>query len=262
MFFWCVIGQAWLDETQGQEEGPVVLLLQPLDGPAGVDVVRELPLVVALRSEVPEPVHVVGAVHLDRLIQVDPLAGPRADHLEVALRQLGGVVDLARGESLVTVFGEMPRHAGMLAREGRRLDQAGVKELSERKGMILVSGRYEGIDERVIETFADEVYSIGDYILTGGELPSLVMADAISRNVEGVLGNQVSLEEESFEGFLLEAPAFARPPEYENIKAPSEYMNGNHAKITALKLTLSECKTKYFRPNELLKHKRRKKYEK
>lgn len=145
---------------------------------------------------------------------------------------------------------------------GKPFNQNDAKRLAKKKHIAFVSGRYEGIDERVIETFADEVYSIGDYILTGGELPSLVMADAISRNVEGVLGNQVSLTEESFEGFLLEAPAFARPPEYENIKAPSEYMNGNHAKITALKLTLSECKTKYFRPNELLKHKRRKKYEK
>lgn len=145
---------------------------------------------------------------------------------------------------------------------GKPFNQNDAKRLAKKKHVAFVSGRYEGIDERVIETFADEVYSIGDYILTGGELPSLVMADAISRNVEGVLGNQVSLTEESFEGFLLEAPAFARPPEYENIKAPSEYMNGNHAKITALKLALSECKTKYFRPNELLKHKRRKKYEK
>jgi len=145
---------------------------------------------------------------------------------------------------------------------GKPFNQNDAKRLAKKKHVAFVSGRYEGIDERVIERFADEVFSIGDYILTGGELPSLVMADAISRNVQGVLGNQVSLDEESFEGFLLEAPAFARPPEYEGIKSPSEYMNGNHAKITALKTRLSECKTKYFRPNELLKHKRRKNYEK
>jgi len=145
---------------------------------------------------------------------------------------------------------------------GKPFNQNDAKRLAKKKHIAFVSGRYEGIDERVIEKFADEVYSIGDYILTGGELPSLVMADAISRNVDGVLGNQVSLDEESFEGFLLEAPAFARPPEYEGVSSPLEYMNGNHAKITALKTALSECKTKYFRPNELLKHKRRKKYEK
>jgi len=141
-------------------------------------------------------------------------------------------------------------------------NQNDAKRLAKKEHIAFVSGRYEGIDERVIETFADEVFSIGDYILTGGELPSLVMVDAISRNVEGVLGNQVSLTEESFEGFLLEAPAFARPPKYEDMEVPTEYTNGNHAKINALKLTLSECKTKYFRPNELLKHKIRKNYEK
>ena len=141
-------------------------------------------------------------------------------------------------------------------------NQNDAKRLAKKKHVAFVSGRYEGIDERVVETFADEVFSIGDYILTGGELPSLVMADAISRNVEGVLGNQVSLDEESFEGFLLEAPAFARPPKYESIDVPTEYTKGNHGKIKALKLSLSECKTKYFRPNELLKHKIRKNYEK
>lgn len=145
---------------------------------------------------------------------------------------------------------------------GKPFNQNDAKRLAKKRHIAFVSGRYEGIDERVIETFADEVFSIGDYILTGGELPSLVMADAISRNVEGILGNQGSLDEESFEGFLLEAPAFARPPEYENMSAPSEYMKGNRAKISALKILLSECKTKYFRPDQLKKHQRRKNYEK
>lgn len=145
---------------------------------------------------------------------------------------------------------------------GKPFNQNDAKRLAKKKHIAFVSGRYEGIDERVIEMFADEVFSIGDYILTGGELPSLVMADAISRNVEGVLGNQDSLDEESFEGFLLEAPAFAKPPDYENRVAPSEYLKGNRAKISALKILLSECKTKYFRPDQLKKYQRRKKYEK
>lgn len=145
---------------------------------------------------------------------------------------------------------------------GKPFNQNDAKRLAKKKHIAFVSGRYEGIDERVIEEFADEVFSIGDYILTGGELPSLVMADAISRNVEGVLGNQDSLDEESFEGFLLEAPAFARPSNYEDRVAPSEYNKGNRAKISALKILLSECKTKYFRPDQLKKHQRRKNYEK
>ena len=145
---------------------------------------------------------------------------------------------------------------------GKPFKQNDAKRLAKKTHIAFVSGRYEGIDERVIEMFADEVFSIGDYILTGGELPSLVMADAISRNVEGVLGNQGSLDEESFEGFLLEAPAFSKPPDYENRVAPSEYLKGNRAKISALKILLSECKTKYFRPDQLKKYQRRKKYEK
>ena len=145
---------------------------------------------------------------------------------------------------------------------GKPFNPNDAKRLAKKKHIGFVSGRYEGIDERVIEEFADEVFSIGDYILTGGELPSLVMADAISRNVEGVLGNQDSLDEESFEGFLLEAPAFARPSNYEDRVAPSEYNKGNRARISALKILLSECKTKYFRPDQLKKHQRRKNYEK
>jgi tRNA (guanine37-N1)-methyltransferase len=117
-----------------------------------------------------------------------------------------------------------------------------------------VSGRYEGIDERVIEKYADEVYSIGDYILTGGELASLVVCDAVSRNIEGVLGNAESLEIESFETPLLEAPSFSKPQNYEGLSVPSEYLKGNHSKIRSLKLALSEAKTKFFRPEQLIKY--------
>ena len=118
-----------------------------------------------------------------------------------------------------------------------------------------MSGRYEGIDERVVEEYADELFSIGDYILTGGELASLVLCDSISRNIDGVLGNSDSLSVESFETPLLEAPSFSKPKEYRNSCVPSEYLKGNHSKIRLLKLALSECKTKFFRPEQLLKHK-------
>ncbi len=120
--------------------------------------------------------------------------------------------------------------------------------LARKDHVVFVSGRYEGIDERVIETCADEVFSIGDYILTGGELASMVMADAISRNVPGVLGNSDSLHEESFNDGLLEAPSFTKPKEFENLYAPSEFSKGNHSKIAKLKSAMSLCKTKYFRP--------------
>ncbi len=140
--------------------------------------------------------------------------------------------------------------------------QNDAKRLAKKNHIAFVSGRYEGIDERVIEKYADEVFSIGDYILTGGELASLVICDAVSRNVNGVLGNSDSLSIESFENELLEAPSFSKPQNYENNSVPSEYLKGNHSKIRSLKLALSECKTKFFRPEQLLKHRTRKSYEK
>jgi len=140
--------------------------------------------------------------------------------------------------------------------------QNDAKRLAKMSHIAFVSGRYEGIDERVIEKYADEVFSIGDYILTGGELASLVVCDAVSRNIDGVLGNSDSLSIESFETSLLEAPSFSKPKEYDALSVPSEYLKGNHSKIRSLKLALSECKTKFFRPEQLLKHRIRKSYEK
>ncbi len=140
--------------------------------------------------------------------------------------------------------------------------QNDAKRLAKKSHIAFISGRYEGIDERVIEEYADEVFSIGDYILTGGELASLVICDAVSRNIDGVLGNSDSLSVESFETPLLEAPSFSKPKNYEGNCVPSEYLKGNHSKIRTLKIALSECKTKFFRPEQLLKHRTRKPYEK
>jgi len=140
--------------------------------------------------------------------------------------------------------------------------QNDAKRLSKKSHIAFVSGRYEGIDERVVEKYADEVFSIGDYILTGGELASLVICDAVSRNIKGVLGNSDSLSVESFETQLLEAPSFSKPKNYENSSVPSEYLKGNHSKIRSLKLALSESKTQFFRPEQLIKHRTRKSYEK
>jgi len=146
-------------------------------------------------------------------------------------------------------------HIVFLTPVAKQFTQNDSKRLAKQSHIAFVSGRYEGIDERVIEEYCDEVFSIGDYILTGGELPSLVICDAISRNVEGVLGNSDSLSVESFETPLLEAPSFSKPQNYKNNSVPKEYLKGNHSKIRSLKLALSECKTKFFRPEQLLKHK-------
>ena len=128
--------------------------------------------------------------------------------------------------------------------------QNDAKRLANKKNIVFISGRYEGIDERVIEKYANEVFSIGEYILTGGELPSLVMADAISRNINGVLGNIDSLEVESYENNLLEAPSFAKPEKFQNLSVVKEYLKGNHSRISDLKFQMSICKTKYYRPNK------------
>ncbi len=132
---------------------------------------------------------------------------------------------------------------------GKPFKHVDAKRLSLKKEIVLVSGRYEGIDERVIEKYADEIFCIGDFILTGGELASLCISDAISRHIPNVLGNENSLKGESFEDMLLEPPLFTKPNNFENREVIKEYLKGNHARIHALKKRLSICKTKYFRPD-------------
>jgi len=131
----------------------------------------------------------------------------------------------------------------------KKFNQKDAKRLANESSITFVCGRYEGFDERLIEIYADEVFSIGDFILTGGELASMVMCDAISRNVPNVLGNSDSLVEESFENELLEAPAFTKPKNYKEIGVISEFLKGNHSKIASIKHWLSLYKTKYFRPD-------------
>jgi len=140
-------------------------------------------------------------------------------------------------------------HVVFVSPVAKPFTQNDARRLAKKSHLVLVSGRYEGIDERVIESEADELFSIGDFILTGGELASMVVCDAVSRNVEGVLGNSESLSIESFESSMLEAPSFTKPKNYENNQVVSEFLKGNHSKITDLKRGLALCKTKYFRPD-------------
>ncbi len=136
-----------------------------------------------------------------------------------------------------------------LSPAGKPFRQNDAKRLAKKEHIVLVSGRYEGIDERVIEMHADEIFSIGDFVLTGGELPSMVICDAVSRNIHGVLGNEDSLEEESFNSDLLEAPSFSKPFTYKGLDAISEFLKGNHSKIADFKNRMALSKTKYFRPD-------------
>ncbi len=132
---------------------------------------------------------------------------------------------------------------------GKPFKQIDAKRLAKEESVTFVCGRYEGFDERLIEEYADELFSIGDYVLTGGELGAMIMCDAISRNVPNVLGNSDSLIEESFENSLLEAPSFTKPNFYEKKAVISEFLKGNHSKIASIKRCLALSKTKYFRPD-------------
>lgn len=118
-----------------------------------------------------------------------------------------------------------------LSPQGRKLDQAGVGELAQRSGLILVAGRYEGIDERVVESEIDEEWSIGDYVLSGGELPALVLIDAVTRLLPGALGDADSAQQDSFMDGLLDYPHYTRPEVLEGQSVPTVLIGGDHAAI-------------------------------
>ncbi|MFC0322487.1 tRNA (guanosine(37)-N1)-methyltransferase TrmD [Gallibacterium melopsittaci] len=138
-----------------------------------------------------------------------------------------------------------------LSPQGRKLNQAGVEQLAQNQKMILVCGRYEGIDERLIETEIDEEWSVGDYVLTGGELPAMTLIDAVSRFVPGVLGKQASAEEDSFAEGLLDCPHYTRPEVLDGMTVPPVLMSGNHEEIRKWRLKQSLKRTWLRRP-ELL----------
>ncbi len=118
-----------------------------------------------------------------------------------------------------------------LSPQGRRLDHAGIETLLSYKSLLLVAGRYEGIDERIIEHDIDEEWSIGDYVLSGGELAAMVIIDALTRQLPGALGNQLSASEDSFVNGLLDHPHYTRPVEIDGQKVPDILLSGNHAEI-------------------------------
>jgi tRNA (guanine37-N1)-methyltransferase len=138
-----------------------------------------------------------------------------------------------------------------LSPQGKKLDQAGVKELAENTSLILVAGRYEGIDERVIQSQVDEEWSIGDYVLSGGELPAMILMDAISRLVPGVLGHEQSAQQDSFSDGLLDCPHYTRPENLDGKLVPKVLLSGDHDKIRQWRLQQSLGRTWQRRP-ELL----------
>ena len=144
----------------------------------------------------------------------------------------------------------------LLSPGGRPFDQEKAWELSHLPSLTLICGRYEGVDERVRLHFVDEEISIGDYILTGGEIPAMVLVEAISRLVPGVLGDPESVVEESFTDGLLEYPQYTRPRDYQGFKVPEILVSGDHKKIRDWQKAEALKKTARVRPDLLKKNKR------
>lgn len=143
--------------------------------------------------------------------------------------------------------------------QGRTFHQEMAKEMAKEENLIFLCGHYEGIDERVLEEIVTDYVSIGDYVLTGGELPAMVMIDAIARLIPGVLHNDESLSAESFHNDLLEYPQYSRPEIWRDKKVPEILLSGDHAKVDAWRLAQSIERTKKLRPDLYEKWEMRKK---
>jgi tRNA (guanine37-N1)-methyltransferase len=139
----------------------------------------------------------------------------------------------------------------LLSPQGARLDDAKVRELAARGGLILLCGRYEGIDERVRQTVVDEEVSIGDYVLSGGELPAMVLIEALSRQVPGVVGQAESVAMDSFRDGLLDHPHYTRPPVVEGLAVPAVLLSGDHAAIRRWRREEAARATRAKRPDLL-----------
>lgn len=152
----------------------------------------------------------------------------------------------------VEALGDGPKRVLLLSPAGRRLDQALARELAEEPWLVLVCGRYEGVDERVVEGLPAEEVSIGDYVLSGGEVPALVLLEAVTRLVPGVIGREESHERDSFgaEG-LLDHPHYTRPAEFRGMAVPEVLLSGNHAEIERWRRAAALAKTRRNRPDLL-----------
>ena len=155
-------------------------------------------------------------------------------------------------EAIKEKIGYRPRVV-YLTPQGKVFHQEMAKELAKERDLVFLCGHYEGIDERVLDEIVTDYVSIGDYVLTGGELPAMVMMDSISRMVPGVLSNQESGETESFAGNLLEYPQYSRPEEWHGQKVPPVLLSGHHANIEAWRREQSVMRTAKRRPDLLKK---------
>ena len=183
-------------------------------------------------------------------------------HRKVDDNPFGGGVGMVMNvepiaRAIAAVKKEVPKtRTILLSPGGKPLDQEKAWELSRLTSLTLVCGRYEGVDERVRLHYVDEEISIGDYVLTGGELPAMVLVETVSRLLPGVLGDPESVVEESFHGDLLEYPQYTRPRDYEGFKVPEILVSGDPKKIHDWQKSEALKKTMQVRPDLLEKNKR------
>ncbi len=164
----------------------------------------------------------------------------------------GGAGMVLKVEPVALALEELRQPASrviLLSAQGRRFDQAAARRLAGEKHLIMISGHYEGIDQRVADHLVDEEISLGDYILTNGTLPALVVADAVVRLLPGVLGDEQSAADESFSHGLLEYPHYTRPAEFRGWKVPDILLSGNHAAIEAWRREQARDRTRDRRPD-------------
>jgi tRNA (guanine37-N1)-methyltransferase len=166
----------------------------------------------------------------------------------------GGPGMLLKPEPLFEAVEKLARETTrviLLSPAGRTFNQAIARELAQLDDLLLISGHYEGFDERVREQLADDELSIGDYVLTNGALPAMVIIDAVTRLLPGALGDDTSSHEESFSHGLLEYPQYTRPAEFRGMKVPEVLLSGNHAQIAKWRAEQANARTKERRPDLL-----------
>ena len=163
--------------------------------------------------------------------------------IEPLRKAISAAKDWMQGESLVVY----------LSPQGKVLQQTAVNQFATGQSLILIAGRYEGIDERLIELEVDQEWSIGDYVLSGGELPAMVFMDALIRQLPGALGHKESANQDSFADGILDCPHYTRPEKYEGLDVPEVLLSGNHEKIRQWRLKQSLLRTKQRRPDLLEK---------
>ena len=161
--------------------------------------------------------------------------------IEPLRKAISAAKDWIQGEPLVVY----------LSPQGKVLQQSAVNQFATQQSLILIAGRYEGIDERLIELEVDQEWSIGDYVLSGGELPAMVFMDALIRQLPGALGHKESASQDSFADGILDCPHYTRPDKYEGLDVPEVLLSGNHEKIRQWRLKQSLLRTKQRRPDLL-----------